>query len=280
MDFFTLIILVIIGLSIGSFANVCIFRLPRECLSPFRGFSFCPACFNTIRWYDNIPIISFILLKGRCRFCKASISFRYPIIELLFGIIAPCLYYYYLNTPHLTKQGIITFIVLFFLVFVIIVSSLIDLKYRIIPDELTIGGLFLGLLLSPFVSIYDSYFYLPAITTLPDSIVRILYSLLGALVGGGLLYFIGVVGEFIFKKEAMGFGDVKFMAMFGSFLGWQLVIISFLIACFIGSIVGIIYFIITRDHYIPFGPFLSGGLLFSIFGNKFIIHLLQNTFRV
>lgn len=113
---------------------------------------------------------------------------------------------------------------------------------------------------------------------MPDIIVKILYSIIGAIVGGGLLYFIGVVGELIFKKEAMGFGDVKFMAMFGSFLGWQTAVISFLAACFVGSIIGIAYFLITKEHYIPFGPFLSCGLLFSIFANKFIIHLLQNAF--
>lgn len=170
--------------------------------------------------------------------------------------------------------------VLFFLVFVIIVSSMIDIKYRIIPDELTLGGLAIGLLLSPLVSVYNSYFYISTITSIPDVVVRILYSLIGAIVGGGLLYFIGVIGELAFKKEAIGFGDVKFMAMFGSFLGWQLIVISFLAACFVGSIVGIVYFLITRDHYIPFGPFLSCGLLFSIFSNEYIIQFMQNVFMV
>ncbi len=235
---------------------------------------------HTIKWYDNIPILSFILLKAKCRFCNIKISIRYPLIELLFGFTAIIIYLYYLNTPYIKEQGILSYIVLFFLVFVIIVSSIIDLKYRIIPDELTVGGLAIGLLLSPIVSVYNNYFYISTITFMPDIVVRILYSLIGAVVGGGLLYFIGVIGELVFKKEAMGFGDVKFMAMFGSFLGWQMIVISFLAACFVGSVVGIIYFLITKDHYIPFGPFLSCGLLFSIFSNQFIIRFLQDAFRV
>ncbi|MFN7181851.1 MAG: prepilin peptidase [Planctomycetota bacterium] len=279
MDYFTLSLLVVIGLCIGSFANVCIFRLPRECLSPFRGFSFCPLCLNTIKWYDNIPLLSYLILKGKCRFCHARISIRYPLIELLFGIISPLLYHYYNTNLHIKSQGIVAFAVLFFLVFVIIVSSIIDLKYRIIPDELTVGGLIVGLILSPFIHIYGNSFYVLPALNVPDTILRIAYSVTGAIVGGGLLYFIGVVGELIFKKEAMGFGDVKFMAMFGSYLGWQLIIISFLAACFVGSIIGIIYFVITKDHYIPFGPFLSCGLLFSIFSNEYIIHFLQNIWK-
>jgi leader peptidase (prepilin peptidase)/N-methyltransferase len=186
------------------------------------------------------------------------------------------LYRHYLNIPYLYNQGIISFIVLFFLIFVLVVSSLIDLKYRIIPDELTLGGLALGVILSPFVHIYHNYFYISATNILPDAIMRIIYSLIGAIVGGGTLYFIGIIGELIFKKEAMGFGDVKFMAMFGSFLGWQTILIGFFSACFVGSIAGIIYFLITKDHYIPFGPFLSCGIFFSIFYNDYIIRFLQN----
>jgi len=252
--------------------------LPRECLSPLRGFSFCPNCLATIKWYDNIPLLSFILLKGKCRNCKVRISFLYPAIELLFGLVTLIIYLYYLKTPYLYNQGVKAFIVLYFLVFVIIVSSVIDIKYRIIPDELTLGGLILGFISSPWVWVYNEYFYTPLRADLHPLVLRFLYSLIGAIVGGGVLYLIGVIGEVIFRKEAMGFGDVKFLAMFGAFLGWQMVVISFFAACFIGSLVGAIYFLITKEHYIPFGPFLSAGLLLSIFSNEFIIHLLKNVF--
>lgn len=269
-------IVFILGLIFGSFANVCIYRLPRECLSPFKGYSFCPKCFNVIKWYDNIPVISYILLRGKCRYCKNKISIIYPIVEIFTALLF-LLSFYKINCstrPLFSPINLSKLIFLWYLSLVLIITSFIDAKYKIIPDELTLPGIPLSIIFSVFATLYpEELLTLGYIKNIVVS--RITYAIIGIAVGGGTLYIIGLVGEIILRKEAIGFGDVKFMGMFGGFLGWQLVLISFIIACVIGSLFGIFYFIFTRKHYIPFGPFLCIGVFLTLFFGQQVLTYIQ-----
>ncbi|MBN1587496.1 MAG: prepilin peptidase, partial [Candidatus Omnitrophica bacterium] len=210
------------GLLVGSFLNVCIWRLPRE-ESVVKPRSHCPQCSATIAWYDNIPILSFVLLKGRCRHCSARVSWRYPAVELLNGLL-------WLATYQLFGLQPVT-LVYMALISACIAVTWIDWEHQIIPDEISLGGLVLGLLLSALLP------QLHGASSVSSSLLR---SMMGILAGGGSLYLIGVIGEIIYRKEAMGGGDVKFLAMVGSLLGWQGVILIFFLAPLFGSVVGLI----------------------------------------
>jgi len=236
----------IIGLCVGSFLNVCIYRMPKS-ISIVKPRSFCPRCENTIPWYDNIPLLSYIILKGRCRNCKTKISFKYFLIEAITAFLFITLYIHF-NSWQL-------FIPYAFLASGFIIATFTDLSHRIIPDEVNFGLLGLGVILS---------FIFPVLHNVDSRWMSLLYSLLGALVGGGSIFLLGVLGKLIFKKESMGGGDVKLLAMAGSFLGWKLILLSFFIAPFFGAIFGIIRKIIYKDEYIPYGPFLALGCLISV----------------
>lgn len=228
------------GLTLGSFANVCIYRMPLD-LSIVRPRSSCPKCKNLIAWYDNIPLASYMVLGGKCRYCKEKISPVYPIIELLTGISFVVLFYFYGFTP-------VTFL-LCFMAFCLIVISGIDYYYQIIPDIFPLLLGIAGILLAAFN------------TTLGDTYLqRFINAFIGIIAGGGSLLLIGLLGQFIFKKEAMGGGDVKLMAGLGAILGWERVLLAIFIASFLGSILGL-FFIFTkkieRKGYMPFGPFLA-----------------------
>lgn len=253
----------LLGTVVGSFLNVCIYRLPRE-KSIVHPPSACPGCGKPIRFYDNIPLISYILLKGKCRDCGAKISIRYPIVELLTGILYVTLFY---------KFGL-TFELAVFLLFVslLIVISFIDLAFKIIPDILSIGGLIAGFLLAiprPFLKyLYPKF--------------GILDSLYGILVGGGILFAIAWIYQFITKREGMGGGDIKLLGMIGAFCGIKGVVFSLVSASFIGSLVGIPLMLAKgRDtkYAIPFGPFLSLGALIYIYRGDSLICLLDMLLR-
>ena len=229
----------ILGATVGSFLNVCIHRLPRE-ESIVWPSSRCPLCHKAIRWYDNIPIVSVVLLKGRCRWCQGKISLRYLVIELLTAISFLWIWLHF----GLTIQTLVA-AVLFSL---LLIATVVDLEHQIIPDEVSLGGLGAGIVLSTLIpSLQDETVWFRGFVQ----------SLIGALVGGAVIYATGVIGKLIFRKEAMGGGDVKLLAMLGALLGWKKVLFVYLVAPFFALPVGLFVKFAKRTEIIPFGPFLS-----------------------
>ncbi|MEK7842328.1 MAG: A24 family peptidase, partial [Deltaproteobacteria bacterium] len=211
--------------------------------------SSCPNCNNPITFYDNIPIVSYIVLLGRCRSCKTPISLRYPFVEFLTGLFAVIL----LKTFGLSA-GLPAY---FIFAASLIVITFIDLKYRIIPDIISLPGIGAGLLAS---------YFLP---------VGILNSIIGVLVGGGILFLIAFGYHFITGREGMGGGDIKLLAMIGAFLGWKAVIITLFTGSFIGAAAGSVLMLAKgkdSKYAIPFGPFLAAGALISLFFETTIIN--------
>ena len=243
------------GMCIGSFLNVCIYRLPSSMsiIKPSR--SFCPQCKSAIKFYDNIPVFSYIWLKGRCRNCKASISLRYPLVELITGILAIAILFLF----GLTLEGLVYFIFISSL----LVITFIDIDHKIIPDIITLPGIPIGLLAS---------FVLPAMTFIS--------SLVGLLVGGGSLLLVAWVYSLITHKEGMGGGDIKLLGMIGAFLGWKGVIFTIFAASLTGTLVGIIVMLQKGKNLkfaIPFGPFLSiGAMSYVFFGEKVLFWYLHS----
>lgn len=245
-----------LGASIGSFLNVCIFRLVKK-KSIVKPASHCPYCKHPIRWFDNIPVLSYFLLRGRCRDCAKPISFRYVVVELLTAVIFLILFYRYEMT-------------MFFWVYAcfsasLIVASFIDIDIREIPDEISIGGIVIALILSVIF---------PQLHNLSSRPLALGYSFLGILVGGGSIFITGIIGDAIFKKETMGGGDVKLMAMIGALIGWKLALLTFFIAPFFGAVVGIILKIRKGESFIPYGPFLSLACFLAMFFGEKIINWL------
>ncbi len=227
--------------------------MPREQSIVSPG-SHCPHCTRPIAWYDNIPLVSFVLLRGGCRHCRRPISGRYPLVEALTGVAAVVVF----SRFGMTAVGVI------YLGFVcaLMVSSFIDLEFQIIPDEISLGGLVVGLTLSLLV---------PALHGTTLHLLSLGYSVLGMLVGGGLLYLTGMLGDVVFRKESMGGGDIKLLAMAGSILGWKLVALTFFVAPVLALIPGLLVLLFKRSHVIPYGPFLSLGLILALFwGNDLL----------
>ena len=246
--FFYIFIFFLFGLIFGSFANVCIYRMPRD-LSIIKPNSHCTSCNKFIKWYDNIPIISYILLRGKCRNCGSKISVRYPLVEFFCGLLFISIYLLY---------GLSYIVVPFCLfVFFLLVVTAIDFDFQIIPDEISFMLMIVGILSSSFNFI------------LGDTIwQRVLNSFLGLFAGGGFLIAVAFVGKLIFKKDAMGGGDIKMMAGVGAFIGWQQVLFAIFIASFLGSIVGISLMLlkkIGRKQEMPFGPYLALGSYLTLF---------------
>jgi len=242
------VLIFILGLIVGSFSNVCIYRIPRNESIVYPA-SHCPKCRSNISPKDNIPLLSYILLKGRCRNCKSKISIQYPIVEFLTGLIYLIIYLTY----DLSVQTLIYII----LSSALIIIAFIDLNEQIVSDVISLPGIVLGLILSFFVS-YISF----------------IDSALGVFVGGGIILIIGMGGSVIFKKEAMGGGDVKLAAMIGAFLGWRYIIISLFLGFFLGALVGIFLIlskIKSREDVIPFGPFIVLGSLITLLWGEMII---------
>lgn len=237
----------IIGLIFGSFFNVMICRLPVNRSIVWPG-SHCPDCESPLKIWHNIPLFSYLFLRGRCAFCKEKISIQYPAVEILTGVLTVFLWFalgkdiltedrWWLRLYGLAQTGSLL---------ILIPVTLIDLRHYIIPDSITLGGLIAGLSLS----------FIPGGTT-P------LQALLGAAAGGGTLLSVGFLGELVFKKkEAMGGGDIKLMACIGAFWGWKTVLLGIVFASFLGALAGIIliaFGTLRKDHQIPFGPFLAAG---------------------
>lgn len=251
-----IVFLFILGTIVGSFMNVCIYRLPRK-ESIIKPASHCPSCGKALPWFDNIPVLSFLILRGRCRFCKGRISLRYVVVEILSGFICVLLFLRF----GLTAK----FFILWYLACSLVVASFIDFRFHEIPDEITLPGIAIGLCLATLW---------PPLTGGSGNFSSFLDSLVGIIVGGGSIYIVGFLGEFIFKKEAMGGGDVKLMAMIGAFLGWKLALFTFFLAPFFGSIVGIVLKIKEGKNIIPYGPHLSLAALVAVFYGEGILRRL------
>lgn len=249
------VFLFILGLIVGSFLNVCIYRLPRG-ESIVRPGSHCPNCKRAINCWDNIPLLSYLLLNGRCRYCRWKIPLRYPLVELLTALV---LVVYY-NLWGLSLVGLI------FVIFTLglMIATFSDFETQVIPDQVSLGLLPFGIFLSFYNPIYQEiYFRIP-----------ILESVLGALVGGGMIYLSGLLGKWAFKKPAMGLGDVKFMALIGTFLGWKLVVLVYFIAPFLAIFFGLYQKIRYQRDYLPYGPFLAMAALLVFFFRKGLLEFV------
>jgi leader peptidase (prepilin peptidase)/N-methyltransferase len=242
------IISIVFGAMIGSFLNVCIHRLPKgeSIVSPG---SHCPQCNAPIRFYDNIPLLSYVLLGGRCRRCKTPISIQYPAVETITALSS-----FYL---FVTFGVSLSFVYYFLFVAALIVMTVIDLYYQIIPDVISYPGIVVGLLgaaVIPRITFFESF--------------------IGIILGGGSLFLVAMVYQWLFKREGMGGGDVKLLAMIGAFLGWKAVILTILLSSFIGSIIGVVVMLIKGKDFkyaIPFGPFLSVGAVISLLWGERLI---------
>ncbi len=253
----------ILGAIAGSFLNVCIVRMPHE-KSVVRPRSHCVHCKKQLLWHDNIPFVSYIFLKGRCRFCGQKISPRYFLVELITAVTFLTFYQYFGLTAILPAY--LTMVCGF------IVATFVDFEHRIIPDEISIGGTIAGLVFSLLIpQLHDLATGTPGVAVVWVHLRSLGWSLLGVLAGGGSIYAMGLLGDFLFKKESMGGGDVKLMAMVGAFLGWKLAILTFFLAPFFGAVYGIVEKIRTKDTAIAYGPFLVGGALISLFWGDTII---------
>ena len=256
-------IIFVFGLIIGSFLNVCILRIPiaeSVVLPP----SHCPSCGTPIKPYDNIPVVSWLVLAGRCRKCKARISAMYPMVEVGTGLLFLACYLVFGINAEALKWAIFAAL--------LIVLTITDLRERILPDKVNFAGLGLGLLLSLFTRPVDGtalwlanhlFTYPP-----PEAALSFADALIGAGVASGLLW---LVAEGYFRargREGMGLGDVKMMAMAGAFLGLQRALLTILLGSLLGSIIGIAVIAIGRkgrDFELPFGTFLGAGAMLVVF---------------
>ena len=233
----TVLFLLMFGLAVGSFLNVCIYRLPRRESLNWPG-SHCTTCSRALAWYENLPLVSWLALRGRCRTCRAAISPMYPAVEANTGAVFVAGYFIYGWTPLLAVR----------LVFAsaMVVLFAIDLRHHILPNAITLPGIVIGFALS---------FVLPP---------GWLASLIGLIVGGGILLAVGEAYYRFRGIEGLGMGDVKMLAMIGAFLGWKLMLVTLILASFAGSLVGVGVMLAGRGGMtfaLPFGTFLAVGAL-------------------
>lgn len=246
----------ILGTVVGSFLNVCIYRIPagKSVVSPP---SHCPKCENQIRWYQNIPILSYVFLRGRCGFCQVRIPVRYALVEAFCGLLFVAVLYHF-------GLGSATLVYLLF-VAALVTITFIDLDHQIIPDVISLPGIVIGFLCSfavPWLAWIDS--------------------LLGILLGGGLLLAIAWLYEVLTKREGMGGGDVKLLAMLGAFLGWKAVFPVIFFASLGGTIIGVPLMMIKGKGTrlaLPFGPFLAAAALVYLFWGQDIIYWYLSFYR-
>ena len=244
----TTVLAFLFGAIVGSFLNVCIYRLPRgESVVAPR--SHCPGCGTPIRAWDNIPLLSFLILRGHCRDCGQPISWRYPLVEGLTSL---------LFALTVTRYGLTCLTAsLLCLVAALVIVAFVDLDHQLIPNVITLPGIPLGL-----------------VAGLIGGGPPILDRILGALTGAGFLYLVLLYGTALYGQDAMGEGDLNLMALVGAFLGWQTVVLTLLVGCLSGSVVGLALIALRRlgrREHIPFGPFLVLGALVSLFWGDAII---------
>jgi leader peptidase (prepilin peptidase) / N-methyltransferase len=266
------------GLVIGSFLNVVILRLPHG-LSISRPRSHCPQCKQLVAWYDNVPVLSYFILRGRCRRCGKTISARYPAIEALTGVVSMLLV---LKFGISVEWGI-------FLAFsaALIALAFIDLDHRILPDPITLNGIWLGLAVNLYLAqpspLIARLFRMAGFDNANPRVLALTGSVLGAIVGGGLLW--GVAEAYLRLRgiEGMGLGDVKMMAMVGAFLGAPLALLTIMMGSLLGAVIGVLFIQFSgkgRDYELPFGTFLSfAGIVAVLYGDDlvhwYVEHLIK-----
>lgn len=241
------------GLIVGSFLNVVIHRVPLG-ESIVKPRSRCPACEHTIAWYYNIPLFSYIWLRGHCRYCGEKISFRYFLVELLTGITSLYTFYHF--------QDLVLYLAWFgFLLAPLIAVIFIDLQHRIIPNSISLPGILAGVVVH----------YLSAPFLLEKE--ALIDSLIGIFAGGGFLFLVAFAYEKLKKKEGLGGGDVKLAAMLGAFFGWQGVLMILLVASVLGSVIGLLVVALKKNwqYQIPFGPFLAIAAFFQLFWGEVLL---------
>ena len=246
------VVLLLFGLCVGSFLNVCIHRLPLK-QSVVRPGSRCPSCGYELRWYDNIPVLSYVMLRARCRSCSRPISLQYPLIEVVTAIVFLAHWYAFGPTPLLAARLVLGC--------ALIVLFMIDLEHQILPDVITLPGIVIGLVLSVF---------------LPPGPIA---SLIGVLLGGGVLWAIAEAWFRLRKVEAMGFGDVKMLAMVGAWLGWKMVLLTFVLSSMMGGLVGAVLLASRRADMatrVPFGTMLAvAAMIASLYGGPILAWYLS-----
>lgn len=267
----------VFGSMVGSFLNVVAHRVPLG-LSVVRPRSRCPVCRTPVRAIDNVPIVSWLLLRGRCRGCKGAISIRYPTVEALVGLAAA-----YIVRVIVLRSGAepgdptpwIHAAAVFAVTAAMTAAALIDIDHRILPDSITIPGMWIAPALCALVPELTlgaeraAPAWLPA--GLPIRLAAAVVSVAGLAAGAGVVWSLGAVGSKVFGKEAMGFGDVKYLGMIGGTVGPAGAVLTLVVAALVGSVAGVVRVIATRDRYIPFGPFLAiGGYVALVHGREFI----------
>ncbi len=273
----------IFGSMVGSFANVCIYRMPIS-MSLMHPASHCPNCARLVGKY-NIPILGYFLVRGRCRHCGEPISIRYPLIEFLMAASFAALYYYLMlvRYEHLAfEQSFPLWLVYVGLLAVLFIGSLIDIDHHIIPDEITLGGM----VLAPIISVIVPRLHSPLLdSTFLHAHARLsalFSSLVGIAVGMAFIGLIGVLGTLVFRKEAMGLGDVKLMGMIGGLLGWKGALAVPILGSFFSLLFCALVFIRRRGGVIPFGPGLAAGAIAYVILDKYvniIVDMYSEVFR-
>ena len=251
MELFLLIAAAVFGAVVGSFLNVVILRLPKDDESISFPGSHCPKCKQPLHWYENIPIFSYVALRGKCRTCKVAISWQYPLVELSMACLAALLY------QRFTFSFEFVFYFVFFAALLVIIF--IDIHHQIIPDRISLPGVLIG-----FAGSFC------------NGIVTWQQSALGILLGGGLLYAVAYGYHVITNREGMGGGDIKLLAMIGAFLGWQSLLYVVFSSSLVGSVVGIAAMVKQRkggQTRIPYGPFLAIGAISYLLLSRQIDHL-------
>ncbi len=249
------------GACIGSFLNVCIYRIPRD-MSVVSPRSHCPNCKTPISAWQNIPLLSWLFLGGKCRGCRTPISIRYFLVEALTAILFGLIFLQWDILPRflcLVPKAPILLPVYMAFAASLVCAAVIDLEHYILPDRITIGGTLLALIFSPLLpQLHDTAIWHQAL----------LRSVIGAAVGFSVLFAISVLGRIVYRKDAMGFGDVKLMAFFGALFGWHAIPFTLFIGALTGSIAGLVLILAKRrnsEGIIPFGPFLCFGALLWLF---------------
>lgn len=245
----------IFGLLVGSFLNVCIWRMPRDQSVAWPA-SHCTACKKPLAWFDNVPVVAYLWLRGKCRFCGVGIPVRYPIVELLGGIAGFGAFTFWSGAYAYAAAVIF---------WALIVVTWIDWEHQIIPDEISLGGIVAGLAFSFFFPVWVSGAEGAA------GWPALLRSVGGMLLGGGILYLMAIVGEWVFKKEAMGGGDVKLLAAIGAFFGWKGALFALFAGSVVGSFVGIGAKWMLKKEAIPFGPYLALGTVLHMFWGEAVL---------
>nr|WP_028584126.1 A24 family peptidase [Desulfogranum mediterraneum] len=253
MESMVLVILAVFGAIIGSFLNVVILRLPQEGASIVYPGSHCPACSAPLRWYDNIPLVSYCLIGGRCRYCRTGISLQYPLVEACMAVLSAALF---------VRVGL-AWEYLYYFVFLagLLVIIFIDIHHQIIPDLISLPGILLG---------FGGSFLVTDLSWVQSG--------LGILCGGGVLYLVALGYYLLTRRDGMGGGDIKLLAMIGAFLGWQSLLFVIFFSSLTGSLVGIVMMIRGRSGSqtrVPFGPFLALAAISYLFFSEQISALWQ-----